>query len=95
MAAVSRGAQWPGTLVKSALTPSWASVERMALQVGDTAPLVQAGSERVLDREARSPDRLFCSFDVPSWSTSSEELTFSRASLVSRMAETRGRIQHL
>lgn len=76
----------PCTLEKSALIPSWDSVERMVLHVWDTAPLVQAGSDRVLDREARSAARLAWSFPVPSWRTSKEELMFSRASLVSRMA---------
>lgn len=60
----------------------------MVLQVGDTAPLVHAGSDRVLDREARSSDRLAWSFPIPSWRISNEELTFSKASLVSRMAKT-------
>lgn len=68
------------------LASSWDSVERMELQVCDTAPLVQAGSDRVLEREARSSDRLALSLPVPSCRTSNDELTFSRASLVSRMA---------
>lgn len=54
------------TREKSALVPSWASVERTELQVWDTAPLVQAGSDRVLDSEARSSDRLALSFPAPS-----------------------------
>lgn len=58
----------------------------MVLQVCDTAPLVQAGSDSVLDRDARSSDKLVLSLIVPSWRISREELTLSRASLVSRMA---------
>lgn len=54
------------TREKSASAPSWASVERTELQVWDTAPLVQAGSDRVLDSEARSSDRLALSLPVPS-----------------------------
>lgn len=83
--------QFVDTREKSALVPSWGSVERTELQVWDTAPLVQAGSDRVLDSEARSSDRLVFSFPAPSWRTSREELTFSRASLVSRMAEKQRR----
>lgn len=54
------------TREKSALVPSWASVARTEVQVCDTAPLVQAGSDRVLDSEARSSDRLALSLPVPS-----------------------------
>lgn len=78
-----------GTLVKSALAASWGTVLRMVLQVCDTAPLVQAGSDSVLDRDARSSARLLCSFTVPSWRISRDEPTLSRASLVSRMAAAR------
>lgn len=72
--------------MKSALAPSWGTVLRMVLQVCDTAPLVQAGSDSVLDRDARSSDKLVLSLTVPSWRISRDEPTLSRASLVSRMA---------
>lgn len=62
----------------------------MVLQVCDTAPLVQAGSDSVLDRDARSSDKLLLSLIVPSCRISREESTLSRASLVSRMAAAGG-----
>ncbi|KAG7270661.1 hypothetical protein CRUP_032180 [Coryphaenoides rupestris] len=74
------------TVEKSALTPSWASLARTVVQVWATAPLVQAGSDSVLDREARSPDRLACSRPVPSCRVSRDVPMLSSASLVSRMA---------
>ena len=62
----------------------------MAPQVWATAPLVQAGSDSVLDREDRSLDRLACSRPVPSCRVSRDVPMLSSASLVSRMAGAEG-----
>lgn len=58
----------------------------MVLQVCVTSPLEHAGSLSVFEREARSDWREFWSLPVPSCRVSSDVVTLSRASLISRMA---------
>lgn len=78
------------TRVKLALTWScarelWMERQSWAVVASESSSL-QPGSLRVLFRLERTRLRLKWSFPVASWRTSRDILTFSRASLVSRMA---------
>ncbi len=79
------------TRVKLALICSWDSDWRMLrhswAEVASDSSSWQPGSLRVWLILIRTRFRLKLSFLVPSWRTTKPTLTFSRASLVSRMAE--------
>lgn len=74
------------TPLKSAPTASWLTASRMLLQARVAFPLLQAGSLSVFESELRSDCKDLRSLVVASCNVSKDVLTFSKASLVSRIA---------